>query len=59
MLEIYAAREAYKKREIDNIALIRSQYTIADAMTKVNGNGTLLNALKTHKITHPVVQYVK
>jgi hypothetical protein len=58
MLDIYAAREAYKKREIDNIALIRSQYNIADAMTKVKGNGALLNALETHKLAHPVVKYV-
>jgi hypothetical protein len=32
MLDIYAAREAYKNREIDNIALIRTQYNVADAM---------------------------
>jgi hypothetical protein len=58
MIDIYAAREAYRNREIDNIALIRTQYNVADAMKKVPGSSALLNALRTHRIDHPVVQYV-
>ena len=58
MLDISFAREANKQREIDNIALIWSQYNNADAMTELKGNEAFVNALKTHKIAHPVVQYV-
>jgi hypothetical protein len=57
-LDICAAREAYKRGDLHNIALIRTQYNVADAMTKVPGNNALLNLLMTHKIDHPVVQYV-
>jgi hypothetical protein len=58
MLDIYAAGEAYRRGEMDNIALIRTQYNIADAMTKTQGNDALLRVLQTHRIDHPVVQYV-
>jgi hypothetical protein len=58
MIDIYAAREAYRKREMDNIALIRSQHNVADALTKVPGNGALLAVLKQHSVDHPVEQYV-
>jgi hypothetical protein len=58
MLDLYAAREAYKNRELDNIALIRSEHNVADAMKKVSGNEALLKVLKSHKVNHPVVQYV-
>jgi hypothetical protein len=58
MLDIYAAREAYRNREMDNICLIRSEYNVADAMTKAPGNSALLKTIQTHFIYHPVVQYV-
>jgi hypothetical protein len=58
MLDIYAARESYRNREMDNIALIRSQHNIADAMTKVRGNSALLDLLRAHRIEHPVARYV-
>jgi hypothetical protein len=58
MLDLCAAREAYKNREIDNIALIRSEHNVADAMTKVSGNEALLKMLKSHRLNHAVVQHV-
>jgi hypothetical protein len=58
MLDIYVAREAYSNRDMDNIALIRTQHNLADALTKICGNSALLLALRTHRIEHPVVQYV-
>jgi hypothetical protein len=57
MLDIYADREACKRGDLDNIALIRTQYNVADAMTKVPGNNALLTLLMTHKVDHPVVQF--
>jgi hypothetical protein len=58
MLDLYAARQAYKNKELENVALIRSEHNAADALTKVPGNDALLRVLKSHKVDHPVVQYV-
>jgi hypothetical protein len=35
MIDIYSAGEAHRNREIENIALIRMQYNVADAMSEV------------------------
>ena len=58
MIDIESAREAYKEYEIENIGLIKSEYNPADSLTKINGNGALMKLLITHKIDHPVEQYV-
>jgi hypothetical protein len=34
MIDIHAVREAYRRKELHNVALIRSEYNIADAMTR-------------------------
>jgi hypothetical protein len=58
MIDIHAVREAYRRKELHNVALIRSEYNIADAMTKVPGNAALLQCLRTHQVRHHVEQYV-
>lgn len=58
MVDIAAAREAYNDSTISNIGLIRSQYNIADALTKDGGNDALLTFLRESKISHPVEQYI-
>jgi hypothetical protein len=58
MLDIYAARKSYRNREMDNLVLIRSQHNVADAMTKISGNESLINVLQTHRVDDPVVQFV-
>jgi hypothetical protein len=45
MLDVYAVREAYRCLEIDNLALVRSEYNVADALTKIDGNDALLRIL--------------
>jgi hypothetical protein len=57
-IDMYAAREAYRRHDLDNIALIKSEFNLTDALTKVPGNSALLDALRTHRISHPVAQYV-
>lgn len=42
MVDVYSAREAFRKRELDNIALIRSEHNLADVLTKLQGNNALL-----------------
>jgi hypothetical protein len=46
MLYVYSVREAYRCREIDKLALIRSEYNVADALTKIDGNDALLRMLR-------------
>jgi hypothetical protein len=58
MLDIYAARESYRNREMDNIVLIRSQHNVADSMTKLSCNEARINVLRTHRMDHSVVQFV-
>jgi hypothetical protein len=58
MIDIHAARQAYRRREIDNIGLIASENNPADALTKLNANGALENLLRTHKLCHPVRNFI-
>lgn len=57
-IDIAAAREAYGSRKISNIAWIHSQDNYADDLTKINGNGSLLQLLQTHKIDHVIRQWI-
>ena len=58
MVDIAAAREAYNDHVISNIALIDSADNPADALTKIGHNSALQNLLRTHRISHPIIQYV-
>ena len=57
-IDIAAAREAYARKEIANVAWIHSQDNYADDLTKLEGNGELTNLLRTHTINHPVRQWI-
>ena len=46
MLDIYAARKAYKDLEIDNIGFVRSSYNYADGLTKPRIQAALYELLK-------------
>jgi hypothetical protein len=58
MVDVAAAREAYHDFVISNVGLIKSEHNPADGLTKVGCNDALLSLLRTHRITHPVQQYV-
>jgi hypothetical protein len=58
MVDIAAAREAYHERIISNIGLIRSEFNIADGLTKAGPNEALRKFLVTHCLDHPIEQYV-
>jgi hypothetical protein len=53
-----AAREGFTRRDITNVCLIRSEYNVADAMTKLASNAALLHILKSNRVNHPIEQYV-
>ena len=58
MVDISAAREAYNDEVISNIALIRSEFNLADALTNIGGNDALDKFLQTFTLNHPVEQYI-
>ena len=52
MLDIHAAREGYRTREISNIGFVRSSSNLADGLTKEKMQKALFQLLQTgkHKI---------
>jgi hypothetical protein len=56
MVDIAAARDAYHERIISNIGLIRSEFNIADGLTKAGPNEALRKFLVTHCLDHPIEQ---
>jgi hypothetical protein len=58
MADIASIWDAYKDRTISNIALIRSEHNAADAMPKIAQNAALQEILHTHRVSHPLEQYV-
>ena len=47
MLDIYAARKAYKALEISNIGFVRSSHSLANGLTKPKVQAALYELLKT------------
>ena len=58
MLDLYAAREGYKSRDISNIGFIRSQYNTADSLTKPMKKETLRELMPTAKLNTNVEQWI-
>jgi hypothetical protein len=58
MIDTSAAREGFNRHEITNVCLIRSEYNVADAVTKLSSNHALHRFIKTHRVDHSVEQYV-
>lgn len=58
MIDLFAVRQSYRRGEIDNVGLIRSEYNIADDLTKLKGNGALFRAMLTNRLLHPVEDFI-
>lgn len=58
MIDLEALREAYKRRDIDNIGLINSADNAADSLTKLKANSALLRLMTQERVDHPLQQYV-
>ena len=58
MIDIFAARQAYGRGEIDNIGLVAGEHNIADDLTKLEGNGKLFQAMNRGVIDHPIRDYI-
>ena len=50
MLDVHLLREAYEKREITQINWISGDCNIADPLTKMKNNGSLLTFVRTNKL---------
>jgi hypothetical protein len=57
-IDVLAAREAYARREFDNIAQVDSKVNPPDGLTKSTPNDALLIVLRKHRLNHPVRQDV-
>jgi hypothetical protein len=57
-VDVFAARQSFKRGEIDNISLIRSEFNLADDLKKLKGYSTLLRAMRSCRIQHPIVDFI-
>ena len=51
MLDVYAARQAYKEHDISNVGFVRSNQNIADGLTKCINHEAILNVITTGKLS--------
>lgn len=58
LIDLATVREAYRKKEIDNIAWIRSECNLADGMTKEKRKECLSRVLEKGILDHPVEQWI-
>jgi hypothetical protein len=58
MNNIYAAGQSYCRAEIRKIGLARSEFNIAEAVTKLKGNGALFRAMVSGRLVNPVENYI-
>lgn len=58
LIDISSVREAYRKKEISNVAWVRSEYNLADALTKESKENILNSVLETWLLNHPVEQWI-
>lgn len=56
MIDIFAARQAYSRREISDINLVRTHHNSADAFIKVRKCVELERLIELGNIDHPVEQ---
>lgn len=58
MIDLKSVKESYDKNEIADIAFIRSEFNIADALTKIKKHSILIETLMHGKLDHPVEQWI-
>ena len=58
MLDVYAAREGYTSQCISNIGFVRSEYNIADGLTKPKVQAALFNVVNSGKHRPEVEQWI-
>jgi len=59
LIDIFGLREAYRNGDLARLGWIRTEYNIADGLTKDKKDGPLHSMLRTHRINTPVEQWVE
>ena len=55
---MYLARQAYKEQDVSNIGFVRSNYNIADELTKTKNREALRNFITTKMLSIKVDQWI-
>lgn len=55
---ISTVQDFYNEIEVQDVARIRSEYNITDALTKVKKQRSLIDALHTTNVSHPVQRWI-
>lgn len=58
MIDLKNVTNAYHSKEIDDIAFVRSEFNIADALTKTKSQEFLIKTLTKNKLEHPIDQWI-
>lgn len=58
LIDIFCLREAYRNGELRHLGWIRTKHNLADSLTKDVPNSSLHEALRTHRITTQVSQWI-
>lgn len=58
MVDMASVREEYHLHSIESLAEICSADNCADCMTKLVPNVSLVKFMRTHKVSHGILQYV-
>jgi hypothetical protein len=58
MIDLSVLKQAYDRREVENIGFVRTEHNPADMLTKVTRCTILHNILCSGQIHHPVEQWV-
>lgn len=58
MTDLETVQRSFNKMEIQDVAYIRSEYGIADALTKVVKQNILANAIESSSLYHPIQQWI-
>ena len=58
LIDLATVRDSYRRKEITDVTWVRSQFNLADSMTKEIKNNILSRVLETGVLNHPVEQWI-
>ena len=58
LIDLATVRDSYRRKEITDVAWIRSEYNLADSMTKSSRENILTEVLHTGVLNHPIEQWI-
>lgn len=58
MIDIQTVKESYRSEELNNVAFIRFEHNMADALIKVKSHDGLTKTMINRKIEYPIEQWI-